>query len=202
MSAPLTMPTEAREPQGDDRAERETASAVHPDEVHAGVQAALLPTVDATACAVDVPALQRQRPVRGPSVGSVSGDDSTQRAHASSDACCGSGSPTHAETDCPEVGTGQKSAMDQGKSPTGPACREASAVGAPTVPAPHTGCGPTGTLACAMCGQPSPGITCERCMRYEIARPGVLGAGYLWPILSAHTGARCRQGAQVIDTIS
>lgn len=140
MSAPLTMPTEAREPQGDDRAERETASAVHPDEVHAGVQAALLPAVDATACAVDVPALQRQRPVRGPSVGSVSGDDSTQRAHASSDACCGSGSPTHAETDCPEVGTGQKSAMDQGKSPTGPACREASAVGAPTVPAP----GPSG----------------------------------------------------------
>jgi hypothetical protein len=70
---PLTMPTEAREPQGDDRAEREMASAVHPDEVHAGVRALPVLAEGARACAVDVPALQRQRPVSGPSVGSVSG---------------------------------------------------------------------------------------------------------------------------------
>lgn len=71
-AAPLTMPTEAREPQGDDRAERETASAVHPDEAHAGVLWSS--TADGAAtCAVDVPALQRQRPVSGPSVGIVSG---------------------------------------------------------------------------------------------------------------------------------
>lgn len=27
---------------------------------------------------------------------------------------------------------------------------------------------------CSMCSQPSPGLTCERCMRSEMARPAIL----------------------------